>query len=102
MKTKKQQAIDNGDMNRAGVAYSAAYLLVSMAMYYIDKGTDILKSYDLCVRGLKQSANALDRDFDKLNECFNQMIDSKQKQNDLADDYLALGKIIDEFLKVKL
>lgn len=102
MKTKKQQAIDNGDMNRAAVAYSVAYLLVSMAMYYIETGTDIMKSYDLFVQGLKQSANALDRDFDKLNKCFNQMIDSKQKQNDLADDYLALGKIIDDYLKVKL
>ena len=29
MKTKKQQAIDNGDMNRAGVAYSAGLLDIS-------------------------------------------------------------------------
>ena len=69
MKPKKEQlkrAREDGAAQRINELISASYMLISEALVLQSEADDTLRKYGLVYAEIKQRANALQKEFDKL------------------------------------
>lgn len=94
-----QRAIDSGDLNEVSKRISAAYLLYSMANVQIEEANEILFRNGLRTNEIKMYANKLDFFFDKFNDSFQKLIETKENQNAFNEDFVTLREVIEKFIK---
>lgn len=94
-----QRAIADGSFDKVSKYLSAAYLLQSIVMKYVDNSSDILRSKGLFTHTIKREANAVDFHFCRLHEVFFRMVKADKKESDFNEDYDKLVKIIEQFIE---
>lgn len=94
-----QRAIADGTFDKISRDLSAAYLLMSIAVKYMDNATDALELYGLLTHTLKREFNATDFHFDRFHSAFFKMCETKEQQSAFIEDYDKLVKIIEQFIE---
>jgi hypothetical protein len=94
-----QRAISDGTFDKISRALSAAYLLMSIAVKYMDNATDALELYGLLTHTLKREFKATDFHFDRFHSAFFKMVKADRKENDFNGDYDKLVKMIEQFIE---
>jgi hypothetical protein len=94
-----QRAIAYGTFEKISRDLSAAYLLMSIAVKYMDNATDALELYGLLTHTLKREFKATDFHFDRFHSAFFKMVKADRKESDFNEDYDKLVKMIEQFIE---
>lgn len=93
-----QRAIENGEFDVAARNMSAAFILMSVGIRYMDKAIAIIERNGLFSQNIKRYYKAVDFNFDRLNDSFFKLIQADQKEKVFSEDYDRLYKIINDFI----
>lgn len=88
-------------IRRAGACYAAAYLLMTIAMDYVDAGDDACKAAGFLRNEVKMESGRVQASFDRFCRAFDKYLgegDSRAIQR----DYEALAPEIEKILEVRL
>lgn len=88
-------------INEAGKAYAAAYLLMTVAMDYVDSGDEAVKAAGFHRNDIKQESGRVQAQFDRFCQSFRKYIGQGDSRVILAD-YEEIKPKIEEILEVKL
>lgn len=78
---------------------SATYLLFSLGIDHLEQAEDTLRKYNLCCREIKQSANAIDKQFDRMVEFYHKQLDIHSEA--FAADFYKYSEQVNELLGLK-
>ena len=87
-------------INEAGKAYAAAYLLMTVAMDYVDSGDGAVKAAGFHRNDIKQECGRVHKQFDRFCQSFRKYIGQGDSRVILRD-YEELKPKIEELLEVK-
>lgn len=87
-------------INEAGKAYAAAYLLMTVAMDYVDSGDEAVKAAGFHRNDIKQESGRVQAQFDRFCKAFDKYIGQGDSRVILRD-YEELKPKIEELLEVK-
>lgn len=88
-------------VQHAGACYAAAYLLMTVAMDYVDSGDGAVKAAGFHRNDIKQESGRVQAQFDRFCKAFRKYIGQGDSRLILRD-YEELKPKIEEILEVKL
>lgn len=88
-------------INEAGKAYAAAYLLMTVAMDYVDSGDEAVKAAGFHRNDIKQESGRVQAQFDRFCKAFRKYIGQGDSRVILAD-YEEIKPKIEKVMEVEL
>lgn len=83
----RQKLVESPEWDTLNRHLSAVYLLFSLGINHLEQAEDTLRRFGLCVRDIKQSANRIDKEFDRFDRLFQSILSDEGRRTLFAKDY---------------
>lgn len=87
MNNARKQLVESPEWDTLNLHLSAVYLLFSLGINHLEQAEAITRRYGLLVRDIKQSANRIDKEFDRFDSLFQAILSPESKRTMFAKDY---------------